>query len=194
MSEEDDFLNAMGDVKPLKTEKRVTLQKGSQRNDVHQSALAARREAAQTKEVRPEDPLAESDVVQLDPNAILEFQRPGVQHGVYKQFRLGRYSIDARLDLHRMKVEQARQAVYQFVRDCLANDIRCMLITHGKGEGRKNSALLKSYLAHWLPQIKEVLAFHSAQKHHGGTGACYVLLKKSEKKRQENLERHQRRF
>ncbi|MGH1486946.1 MAG: DNA endonuclease SmrA [Cellvibrionaceae bacterium] len=189
MSEDDDFLKAMGDVKPIKSDKRVILQKKS----LHQSSFDARRESAQAATAKPSDPLAENDVKQLDPNDILDFRRSGVQHGVYKQLRLGRYSIDARLDLHRMTVEQARQSVYQFIRDCIAHDIRCALITHGKGEGRKNPAVLKSYLAHWLPQISEVLAFHSAQKQHGGTGASYLLLKKSEKKRQENLEKHQRR-
>lgn len=189
MSDNDDFLKAMGDVKPIRAEKRVTLQKTSTAD----AALQARRKSAQEHLIKPVDPLAESEVVQLDPQAILEYRRPGVQHGVYKQLRMGRYAIDARLDLHRMTVEQARRSVYQFIRDCVAHDIRCALLTHGKGEGRKTPAVLKSYVAHWLPQIDEVLAFHSAQKHHGGLGACYIMLKKSEKKRQENLEKHLRR-
>lgn len=189
MSEDDDFFKAVGDVRPIKKEQRVSVQKQT----LHHSAFAARRNAAQAENAKLDDPLSEADVQQLEPNAILEFRRTGVQHGVYKQLRMGRYSIDARLDLHRMVVEQARMAVYQFIRDCMQHDIRCALITHGKGEGRKNPAVLKSYLGHWLPQITEVLAFHSAQPQHGGTGATYILLKKSEKKRQENLEKHQRR-
>lgn len=186
----DDFFKAMGDVRPLKNAQRVTLQKAV----AHESVFKARRMAAQSETLASDDPLTESAVEQLDPHAILEFKRDGVQHGVYKQLRMGKYSIDARLDLHRMRVEQARFAVYQFIRDCMQNDIRCALITHGKGEGRANPAVLKSYLAHWLPQISEVLAFHSAQAQHGGRGAVYILLKKSEAKRKENLEKHQRRF
>jgi len=38
-----------------------------------------------------------------------------------------------------------------------------------------------------------VMAFHSAQRHHGGLGAVYVLFKKSEKARLENWEKHQKR-
>ncbi len=189
MSEDEEFFNAMGDVRPIKKESRVNLRKQA----THQSVFAARRSAAEADLENPSDPLAESVVEQLEPNAILAFRRDGVQHGVYKQLRMGRYSIDARLDLHRMVIEQARRSVYQFIRDCMNHDIRCALITHGKGEGRKTPAVLKSHLAHWLPQITEVLAFHSAQPQHGGTGATYLLLKKSDKKRQENLERHQRR-
>lgn len=190
MSDENDFHKAMGDVRPIKKVPKVVVQKKL----ASHSAFVARRNAAQADLSTAADPLVESEVLQLEPNAILEFRRTGVQHGVYKQLRMGRYTIDARLDLHRMIVEQARMTVYQFIRDCMQNDIRCALITHGKGEGRKNSTILKSHLAHWLPQISEVLAFHSAQPQHGGTGATYLLLKKSEKKRQENLEKHQRRF
>ncbi len=193
MSDDEDFMKAMGDVRPITTEKRAELSSATKKKALHHSAFSARREAAQSDIAKKSDPLAESEVKQLDAQAVLEFRRPGVQHGVYKQLRLGRYSIDARLDLHRMVVERARQEVYQFIRDCMINDIRCALITHGKGEGRKTPAVLKSHIAHWLPQISEVLAFHSAQPQHGGVGACYILLKKSEKKRQENLERHQRR-
>ena len=189
MSSDKDFFKAMSGVKPMEPTNRVRLQK----SQLHDSVLKARREAAQNHSVKPEAPLAEAEVKQLDPHAVLEFRRPGVQHGVYKQLRLGRYAIDARLDLHRMTVDQARASVFQFVRDCVRHDIRCALITHGKGEGRKNPAVLKSHVAHWLPQMDEILAFHSAQPQHGGLGCCYVMMKKSQKKRQENLERHQRR-
>ena len=190
MSDDNDFYKAMDDVKPLRNEKRVILKKASTPDTVHK----IRREAAENHPVTSEDPLADGEVKQLDAYSVLEFCRPGVQHGAYKQFRLGKYPIDARLDLHQMVVEQARRAVIQFVKDCINHDIRCCLIAHGKGENRKQPAILKSYLSHWLPQIEEVLAFHSAQPQHGGVGACYIMLKKSQKKRQENLERHQRRL
>ena len=40
-----------------------------------------------------------------------------------------------------------------------------------------------------LPDLDEVQAFASAQPQHGGLGAVYVLLGKSEKKKQENRDR-----
>ena len=58
-----------------------------------------------------------------------------------------------------------------------------MLITHGKGELRDKPALLKSCVNHWLKELDSVLAFHSAQPHHGGSGASYVMLRKSSNKR-----------
>ena len=92
-----------------------------------------------------------------------------------------------------MTVERARRVVYQFINDCIANDVRTALITHGKGEGRELPALLKSCVAHWLPQIDNVLAFHTAQKQHGSYGATYVLLKKSAAKKTKTREQYLKR-
>lgn len=178
---DDDFSSMLGDdVTPIKKEGRISLDK----KNVLTVDKRLRREAASTEDSQL-DPLVSEPVEMLDPHAVLSFVRPGVQNGVFKNLRLGKYATDARLDLHRLTVEQARGAVYQFIQDCLANDVRASLITHGKGVGRETPALLKSCVAHWLPQMQEVLAFHSAQKYHGGSGATYVLLKKSAKKKLE---------
>lgn len=189
-SDEDFFRKAMGDVKPLKQERRVTLQG----DKPSKAGLEARRQAAAEEEAKDTNFLSGEYIDPVDPMAVLEFKRPGIQHGVYRNLRLGKYAIEARLDLHRMTVDIARRAVFQFINDCVEHDIRCALITHGKGENRQpQPALLKSCVAHWLPQFDSVQAFHSAQKQHGGTGATYVMLRKSDRKRQENLERHQKR-
>ncbi|MBB6520635.1 DNA endonuclease SmrA [Pseudoteredinibacter isoporae] len=191
MSDDEDFFRqSMADVQPIKQPKRVNL-----KSSKTQSPGLEHRKKAAVEEMPSHqgDPLSDECIEPIDPLEIIGFQRPGVQHGVYKNLRLGKYQIEARLDLHHMTIEQGRRAVYQFVKDCLAHDIRCSLITHGKGEGRQQSGLLKSAVAHWLPQIDAVLAFHSAQKHHGGAGATYVMLKKSDRKRQENMERFSKR-
>lgn len=193
--EQNVFQQLMGDVTPLKQESRVALATAKPLQE--RLNILARREAATAQVQKNINNLSggySGDYIEpVDPNAILSYQRPGVQHGVFRSLRLGKYTIDARLDLHLHTVEAARSAVFGFVRDCLEHDVRCALITHGKGEGRKQPAVLKSCISHWLPQLDAVLAFHSAQKQHGGSGATYIMLRKSERKRQENLERHQKR-
>lgn len=187
-----DALGELGDVRPLareRREKRVALKKDS----AAELNRHMRREAATRETTAEPNPLAGEFAEPVDPWDPLEFKRDGVQNGVYRNLRLGKYRVDARLDLHRHTVEMARRAVFEFVRDCMEADVRCALITHGKGEGRAQPALLKSCVNCWLPQLHEVLAFHSAQKQHGGLGATYILLRKSERKRQDNLEKHQRR-
>lgn len=185
MSDKDQFRELLGeDVTPIKKEPRVVINKSLSDSQT----LAHRREVAQTSVVQQRDPLS-APVTMVDPLAELSFRRTGVQHGVFRNLRLGKYALDARLDLHKMTVEQARGEVYQFIQDCLEQDVRTALIMHGKGELREQPAVLKSCVAHWLPQMDEVLAFHSAQKAHGGLGATYVLLRKSERKKQETRDK-----
>jgi len=52
-------------------------------------------------------------------------------------------------------------------------------VVHGKGySSPNNKPVIKAYVNRWLRESETVLAFHSAQKQDGGTGAVYVLLKK----------------
>ncbi len=188
MSDKDHFQALLGeDVTPIKQEKRINVEKAN----TDAKTLALRRDRAQSETATPQDPLAGEPLTMVDPLAELSFRRPGVQHGVFRNLRQGKYSVDARLDLHKMTVDHARREIYQFILDCMENDVRTALVMHGKGEGREQPAVLKSCVAHWLPQMEEVLAFHSAQKIHGGLGATYVLLRKSERKKQETRDRLQ---
>ncbi|HWV16811.1 MAG TPA: DNA endonuclease SmrA [Cellvibrio sp.] len=180
------FLQQMQDVKRIKVAEKVSLVA----TQLDKTNAEKRRQAATTELKKDKNFLSGEYIEPVDPLAILEFKRDGVQTGVYRNLRLGKYPIDARLDLHHMTIEQARSAVFQFVGDCMNYDIRCALITHGKSEGRDRPALLKSCVAHWLPQLDNVMAFHSAQKRHGASGATYILLRKSEQKKRETWELH----
>ena len=53
--------------------------------------------------------------------------------------------------------------------------------------------MVRSYVAKWLMQFDEVQAYTSAQPAHGGIGATYVMLRKSERARARNRERQQKR-
>ncbi|NJN52019.1 MAG: hypothetical protein HC809_09830, partial [Gammaproteobacteria bacterium] len=59
-----------------------------------------------------------------------------------------------------------------------------------RGERSATPARIKSYVVHWLGEMQEVLAYHSAERRHGGAGSVYVLLKKSASARELNRERH----
>ena len=180
--EDDLFQQEMQGVQPLQAKDKEDLRRG----DIHKASVNARRLAA-TTETERKDPnhLRTSDVKRVGPHDVMGFKRPGIQDGVFRKLRLGKYDIEARLDLHRRTVEDARREVYRFVQDCMAHDIRCVLILPGKGDRNVNDpAVLKSYLVHWLEELEQVQAFHTAQPHNGGSGAFYVLLRKSERKKQ----------
>lgn len=180
----DFFSSEMSDVKPLK-QNRARLQKKSEDSP----GKAVRRSLAVNAR-QTHDPLASTVVPELKASDVLDFRRDGVQHGVYKNLRMGRYDIEARLDLHRLTVEEARREVFRFLKDCYQYELRTVLILHGKGERNVDKiAAIKSHLSVWLPQITEIMAFHSAQQRHGGTGAVYVMLKKGDKSKQNTREK-----
>jgi len=187
MTSEDDqnlFSSEMAGVKPLR-QNRARLHK----KEEDTPGKSVRRSLAVSTQTTS-DPLASTVVPELKSNDVLEFRRDGVQHGVYKNLRMGRYEIEARLDLHRMTVDEARREVFQFLKDCRQHELRSVLILHGKGERNADKvATIKSHLSVWLPQLDDVMAFHSAQPRHGGTGAVYVMLKKGDKSKQNTREK-----
>ena len=191
MSDADDklFREELQGVQRLQVPARIALN----RSPVSGLASAARREAAQRELDTERNFLTLDYVDMLDPYYPLEFKRPGVQHGVFRRLKQGRYSMDARLDLHRLTAEQARDEVFGFIREAVAYDLRNVMIVPGRGNHSSSpEAILKSYVNKWLREFDEVQAFCSAVPAHGGTGAVYVMLKKSEKKKQENRDRFNR--
>lgn len=187
MNDDELFFEEMAGVTPLKREPRARLDKRSDASDT-----AERRRAAEGLYQAEMNPLIDEGVEPLDAWYVLEFKRPGIQNGVYKKLRLGRYEVEARLDLHRMTVKQARDETHHFIKEAMRLGLRTLLIMHGKGQRKSESektAVLKGYINRWLQDLHDVQAFHSAQPVHGGTGAVYVLLKKSVEKKRENRER-----
>ena len=186
VQDDDLFSSEMSGVTPLKREPRERLLKADRTDS------AVRRQAAAASPARSDNRLSDDGITPLDAWYVLEFKRPGIQNGVYRKLRLGHYDIEACLDLHRMTVSEARAEVWSFFKEARRLGLRTLLITHGKGLSNKEksgSGVLKGYVNHWLRDIEDVQAFHSAQVQHGGTGAVYVLLRKSEEKKRENRER-----
>jgi DNA-nicking Smr family endonuclease len=187
---EESFSQAMSDVVRLKREPRVDLARGvSPASDP--SVEHRRRAAAQLLEP-DRNQLTDQAIAPLDAWFVLAFKRPGVQNGVFRKLKQGRYEAQSRLDLHRMTVEVARREIFEFILQCQQLGLRSVLLIHGKGSSsadKERSSILKGCVDHWLRELEIVQAFHSAQPQHGGTGALYVLLRKSEDQKRENRER-----
>lgn len=188
MSEDEDlFLKEVGDVRPLQ---KVVREPRKVKDATREPGLSYRRESAQRTGQPDETQLPTSFAEPVRPEAIIEFRRDGIQHGVFHRLKRGEYAYEAMLDLHGLTLEQARHALCEFVSDCVGLDVRCALISHGKGLGNRDKIpLIKSFLVRWLPMFPAVMAFHSAQKWHGGAGAVYVLFRKTEKAKELTRER-----
>jgi DNA-nicking Smr family endonuclease len=182
--EDNLFSDAMSDVAPLKRARRAGLTPKSPNH--RDSSMEHRRRAAALLPERDRNTLADREFAPLDAWYVLAFKRSGIQNGVFRKLKQGRYEAESRLDLHRMTAEIARRAIFDFIEESHHLGLRSVLVIHGKGE---SSSILKGCVDHWLRELAIVQAFHSAQPQHGGTGAVYVLLRKSEEKKRENREK-----
>ncbi|VVC75897.1 putative DNA endonuclease SmrA [Aquicella siphonis] len=127
------------------------------------------------------DSIQLSETLALDPvqgEEFIAYKQTGVSNKILRKLRKGQYNVDAILDLHGMSIEEAIEAVEGFLKQCLHEGIRVVLIIHGKGR-HGEMPVLKNKLNHWLREINIVLAFCSAAPSHGSRGAIYVLLKRS---------------
>ncbi len=113
----------------------------------------------------------------LDVDESLSFHRPGVGPDVPRKLRRGDWTVVDQLDLHGLRVEEAREALVGFIAECRRRERRCVRIIHGKGLGSINrEPVLRDKVPRWLAQRREVLAFCQARPNDGGSGALIVLL------------------
>ncbi len=183
------FIDEMSDVKPLIQSDKAVLTKKPSEN----LAQRLKREALEAEIEKDDNGLSVEKVEPIDPHDFIEYKQDGVQHGVYKNLRLGKYHIDASLNITHMKFDEARISLYKTIKDCHEQGIRTLLVRHGLGlQSKPFPAFLKSYVNQWLRQINMVIAFHTAQKQHGGLSSVYVLLKKHPNQKIINRERNKR--
>jgi DNA-nicking Smr family endonuclease len=114
----------------------------------------------------------------LDTDDALSYRRPGVGPDVLRKLRRGEWVIQAEIDLHGLRVDEARTALGSFLREAIKRGLRCARVVHGKGLGSKDrTPVLKNKVRGWLMQRDEVIAFCQARPAEGGAGALVVLLR-----------------
>lgn len=106
--------------------------------------------------------------------------REGVDRKTRKNLVRGKFRPTLDVDLHGYYLMDAYAEIRAFLAHSSEEGHRCVLIIHGKGrsEGRE-MGVIKENLPRFLSEQPQVLAFHTAQTKDGGSGACYVLLKKT---------------
>lgn len=161
------FRAAMKDVQPLKH--------GGGRH-VHRPALSPR---PLQREADERAVLAEMmDGPLIDVGEELSYRAPGLQDAAFRRLQRGAWHVGAELDLHGLRADEAKLAIVRFLADSQDRGVRCVRIIHGKGlRSRGEGPVLKQRLDGWLRRRADVLAFCSAKREHGGTGAAYVLLR-----------------
>lgn len=177
MSQESDtkseFLQAMQDVTPIQAPKKTPRRAPKPSAKPRQRRL----DDQQVLQNLLSDPPAD---MELQPGDVLNFCRNGIQHQTFKKLRRGQYRVQDELDLHGLTSDEARQLLVDFLAQAKTRGLQCLRIIHGKGHhSDARGPVLKGKVAHWLKQRDDVLAYCSARPVDGGTGAVYVLLKRS---------------
>lgn len=107
----------------------------------------------------------------------LSFRRPGIGADVVARLRRGQWTIQAEIDLHGLRRDEARQVLRDFLDLATRRAQRCVRIVHGKGHGSPGRRpVLKARVQRWLAQSAAVLAFAQASGPQGGAGALIALL------------------
>lgn len=108
----------------------------------------------------------------------LAWAAAGIGPSVLRQLARAFWPIGARLDLHGLNSDQARDALVAFIKNSQSHATRCVCIIHGVGYGSANGQpVLPLRVRQWLKQLPAISAFAQAPKAYGGAGALLALLK-----------------
>jgi len=165
------FARAAGPVQPLRAHGRV------QHEPTPAPPLARQRERDEQAVLKEalSDEFDPATLLQVDEH--LSFRRPGVGPDVTGKLRRGDWAVQREIDLHGLRVHEAREALAAFLQGAQRAGLRCVRVVHGKGLGSPGrTPVLKGKVHGWLIQKKEVLAFVQARPLEGGAGALLVLL------------------
>lgn len=118
----------------------------------------------------------------LDASVFLETEdgrmmhRKGVSPDIPRKLYRGEWPVEAAIDLHGMRVDEAREAVARFILENHMSGRRCLRIVHGVGYGSKGQGVLRDMVRRWLKQRPEVMAFVQCPPNDGDEGAVRVLV------------------
>ena len=115
---------------------------------------------------------------------------PGAADGLDKRqadrLKRGLLAIEGRLDLHGLTQREAHAELDWFLARSQDRRQRVVLLITGKGQKaplEERTSVLRRQVPHWLnePSMRRrIVAFCSAQPKHGGDGAFYIYLKKTQ--------------
>ena len=165
------FRLSVGDITPLEDAGKVLLQPPPPEPVPRQREL--------DEQAALEEALSDEMDVEtlLETDEGLSFRRRHIGQDVVRRLRRGQWAIQAQVDLHGLRRDEAREALQAFLRLSRRLGHRCVRVVHGKGLGSPGkSPVLKSRVHAWLIQSRAVLAFVQARASQGGHGAVIVLL------------------
>ena len=171
-----DLALAFADVQKLPSAKRVT-------NRAPRPAPIARQRIADdadalTASKYGAEPAPNAWDIGQEQEAEQTFLRRGLPPDILRKLRRGQWSVQAEVDLHGHTIDEAHDALSDFIVEARQHGYRCVRAIHGKGLTSPNrEPVLKGRVRKWLAHWDEVLAYCEAPPHAGGGGAVLILLR-----------------
>lgn len=181
------WAEAMRDAVALRRRRRAAANAKAHTETLSQAALKA--EIEKERAGRPASPPPIQVSFAVTPSAGRAIAaRPGtLDRRQTRMIATGRAEIDARLDLHGLRQDEAYRVLRNFVATAQARRARVVLVITGKGKtgadagGEREVGVLRRLVPMWLrePELSgAVVAYGPADIRHGGAGALYVQLRK----------------
>jgi DNA-nicking Smr family endonuclease len=173
---EIDLAKAFADVQKLPAGKRVA-------NHAPRPAPIARQRIADDAEALcaskyGAEPAPDTWEIGQELEAGQTFLRRGLPPDILKKLRRGQWAVQGEIDLHGHRIDEAHDALSDFIVDARQHGYRCVRAIHGKGLTSPNrEPVLKGRVRKWLTHWDEVLAYCEAPPHAGGGGAVMILLR-----------------
>lgn len=176
---------------PLKHEKIIA---NNAKRELFQRELADRAMLEQLLGDRPQVP--PSHLAKSSPAKPVRNHHPvqmdrHIEPRLRKRITRGREEISQTIDLHGMRQDEARHALINFLHQAQDQGARTVLVITGKGKSTRRSfemlghqnaigdGVLRRMTPQWLHQMPSLVSGVSdADRHHGGSGALYVRLKR----------------
>lgn len=101
-----------------------------------------------------------------------------------KKLAKGRLAIEARLDLHGMFQGEAHDLLLDFIYRAHERGLRHVLVITGKGSSMGSEGALRRAVPLWFSKAEFrflISSYEWAARHHGGEGALYVRLARTER-------------
>jgi DNA-nicking Smr family endonuclease len=170
-SDLDLFRNAVADATPVRQGAKALLEKPRPKPIPSQ----LKRDEEQVLKEALADPNHWSE--DAEPGEALSFLRPGLPRNILRRLRTGHWIVQDEIDLHGLRVDEAKTHLIEFLNEARKRGLRCVRIVHGKGLRSFNrEPVLKNKVRHWLSQRDAILAFIEARPASGGSGAVIALL------------------
>jgi DNA-nicking Smr family endonuclease len=115
-------------------------------------------------------------LIGLSSGEVLAHLQDGYPPKLLRQLRRGQFVVEAELDLHHLRVPEARALLSRFLAECRRDRHRCVRIVHGKARNSESGSVIKAMTDRVLRQRADVIGYTSARPQDGGTGAVIALL------------------